>query len=146
MSGHAELTRNETLVLGALRQEAGPKSAYQLLETLRAEGLSAPPQIYRALKTLGERGLVHKLESRNAYLACSHDHAHGHDAHAVVFLVCDTCERVEEVRGTDIDASIEALARSHGFKRESASAEIRGRCGNCQALRTPPPEIRIERT
>lgn len=131
MSGTVDLTRNETLVLDALRRDAAPRSAYQLLEALRADGLRAPPQVYRALKTLGERGLVHKLESRNAYLACSHSHEH--EAHAVVFLVCDGCERVEEVHGADLDRPVEELARRHGFKRETASVEIRGRCRDCRA-------------
>jgi Fur family transcriptional regulator, zinc uptake regulator len=134
MSAPIDLTRNEALVLDALRHEGAPRSAYQLLETLRGEGLRAPPQIYRALKTLGERGLVHKLESRNAYLACSHDHHHGHDARPVVFLVCDRCEGVEEVPGTDLEPAFDALAHAYAFKRESASAEIRGRCRDCLPL------------
>lgn len=128
-----KLTRNETLVLSALREGEGPQSAYQLLEALREDGLRAPPQIYRALKALGERGLVHKLDSRNAFLACTHDHSHGHEDHVVVFLVCDRCESVEEVPGTAIDASIDVLAAGHGFARVTASAEIHGRCRICSA-------------
>lgn len=128
---HAKLTRNETLVLGALRQGEVPLSAYQLLETLRDEGLRAPPQIYRALKTLGERGLVHKLDSRNAFLACTHDHVHGHEEHAVVFLVCDACESVEEIAGDALDEPIHRLCAEHGFAHSSSSAEIRGRCRSC---------------
>lgn len=134
MSGPIDLTRNEALVLDALREGPAPRSAYQLLETLRGEGLRAPPQIYRALKSLGERGLVHKLESRNAYLACSHDHHHGDDARPVVFLVCDRCECVEEVVGDGLEPVFDALTRAHGFKRNSASAEIRGRCRDCAHL------------
>ncbi|MCS6758506.1 MAG: transcriptional repressor, partial [Candidatus Devosia euplotis] len=59
----ADLTRNQGLVLGALAHADTPLSAYQLLDALRADGLRAPLQVYRALDKLVERGLAHRLES-----------------------------------------------------------------------------------
>ena len=72
MSKAAKLTRNEKLVLDALRGDHAPMTAYQLLDRLRPEGLKAPLQIYRALRALGDRHLVHKLDSQNAFMACTH--------------------------------------------------------------------------
>lgn len=138
MTGHEPLTRNEELVLTALRRQGGPRSAYQLLEGLRDEGLRGPPQIYRALKALGSRGLVHRLDSRNAFLACSHRHAHGHGAEAVIFLVCENCERVEEVCDEASAEGLAALGRSRGFVPIQSSVEIHGRCPACSTQGSGP--------
>jgi Fur family transcriptional regulator, zinc uptake regulator len=133
MTADTDLTRNESLVLDALRGGEAPLSAYQLLDELRPAGLRAPPQVYRALKSLGDRGLVHKVDSRNAYVACAHSHAHGHAPHAVAFLVCEDCGRVEEVGDAAVDAAIVQLAKARGFALSAAALEIRGRCTRCSA-------------
>ncbi|HST67704.1 MAG TPA: ATP-binding cassette domain-containing protein, partial [Mycobacteriales bacterium] len=53
----------------------------------------APITIYRALDFLREQGLVHRIESRNAFIACVHNHDSGDP---VVFLICETCGTVGE--------------------------------------------------
>ncbi|HSO47903.1 MAG TPA: transcriptional repressor, partial [Rhizobiaceae bacterium] len=66
MNGHdhatAELTKNQSLVMGALARSDGPLSAYTILDQLRDNGFRAPLQVYRALEKLVEFGLVHRLE------------------------------------------------------------------------------------
>ena len=57
----ADLTRNQSLVMGTLASSNGPMSAYTILDELRGEGLRAPLQVYRALEKLVEFGLVHRL-------------------------------------------------------------------------------------
>lgn len=128
----SDLSRNEALVLGALKKGGGARTAYALLEELRLEGLRAPPQIYRALKSLGERGLVHRLDSRNAFVACAHAHDHGGAPHAVIFLVCERCDLVRELCDEAIDRRIEALAERQGFASPSAAVEIHGLCRECR--------------
>lgn len=44
-----ELVKRQSLVLNALAREENPASADTLLDHLRAEGLRAPQQVYRAL-------------------------------------------------------------------------------------------------
>ena len=44
------LTKNQTLVMGALSEAAGPLSAYTILDQLRDHGFRAPQQVYRALE------------------------------------------------------------------------------------------------
>ena len=68
----SDLTKNQTLVMGALSQAKGPLSAYTILDELRDDGFRAPLQVYRALEKLVELGLVHRLESLNAFVACQH--------------------------------------------------------------------------
>ena len=54
-----------------------PTKAYDILEKLKGKAWSAkPPTVYRALDFLLETGLVHKLDSINAYIGCSHPREH----------------------------------------------------------------------
>src|SRR3954464_2488999 len=82
-------------VLGALLGSHGPLGAYEVIDELaRSMPRPAPITVYRALDFLMENGLVHRIESRNAFLACAHDH----EATAMVaFLICDRCGSVGEV-------------------------------------------------
>ena len=43
------LTKNQSLVLKALRKAKQPVGAYEILDQLREHGLKAPLQIYRTL-------------------------------------------------------------------------------------------------
>jgi Fur family zinc uptake transcriptional regulator len=136
MSTAAPLSRNNQLVLDRLTESSGPLSAYELLDALREEGLRAPPQIYRALKWLGEHGLVHKLESANAYIACAHASCCGGRSCAAsqtVFFLCDACGGVEEVNGASLAEDVDSLAAKLGFATRAASFEVHGRCAACQA-------------
>jgi Fur family zinc uptake transcriptional regulator len=65
-----------------------------LLDQLRDDGFRAPLQVYRALDTLMKGGLVHRLESLNAFVACAEPHDHSHRMTA--FAICDTCGQVME--------------------------------------------------
>ena len=50
-----------------------PIGAYAILERLKSDGRSAaPPTVYRALDFLMGVGLVHRIESLNAYVGCAH--------------------------------------------------------------------------
>ena len=127
----AELTRNQALVVEALRHAEGPMSAYSILDTLRGEGFRAPLQVYRALDKLMEMGLVHRLESLNAFVACSHPH-HAHEAHAITgFAICDQCGQVDEFHDQAIDERLGAWTARSGFHPGKTTIEIRGRCRSC---------------
>lgn len=132
MNASPELTRNQALVLGVLRQAAAPRSAYDILDGLRDDGFRAPLQVYRALDKLIEIGLVHRLESLNAFVACSdpHDHeAHGHGITA--FAICEDCGSVIEFRDDTIERRLTAWQTSEQFKPEKTTIEIRGHCRAC---------------
>ena len=134
MTNEQRLTRNETLVLTVLRETASPQTAYQLLDRLRGDGLKAPLQVYRALRSLSERHLVHRLESLNAFMACNHHHGDHH--HAAVFLICQTCGRVSEATDPALDEALVGLARRNDFALHDAAVEMRGLCAECAATRT----------
>ncbi|MBV6658456.1 MAG: transcriptional repressor [Devosiaceae bacterium] len=130
------LTRNNQLVLDALVASRKPLSAYELLDRLSDQGLRAPPQIYRALKALASRGLVHKLQSANAFVACAHTKRCGGEACAdgqAVFLLCEGCGEVEEVTEAAVAADLRALVSKRGFVADATAIEIRGHCADCAA-------------
>jgi Fur family transcriptional regulator, zinc uptake regulator len=130
------LTKNQTLVLGALQRSAAPLSAYSLLDQLRDDGFRAPLQVYRALDKLMERGLVHRLESLNSFVACAHRHDHHDHDHAhglVAFAICDRCNQVEEFSDEEVEHRLTGWARHNGFKLDKTTIEMRGTCATCLA-------------
>jgi Fur family transcriptional regulator, zinc uptake regulator len=122
-------TRNQTLVLGALSRAAAPLSAYELLDKLRGSGLKAPLQVYRALEKLVAAGMVHRLESLNAFVACSHPDGDLHER--VAFAICDDCGAVSEFADDELNKSVEKLARHDDFHVRKLTIELRGQCARC---------------
>jgi len=117
-------------VLQALLASHRPLGAYEVIEQLaRALPRPAPITVYRALEFLMANGLVHRIESRNAYLACAHDHD---KAALVAFLICDRCGTVGEVPAAPIAASLTAAASASGFSAKLSVVEISGVCAHCQ--------------
>ena len=90
------LTPMRRQVLQALLASHKPLGAYEIIERLAQGGRLAPITVYRALDFLRENGLVHRIESRNAFVACVHHHAGGDP---VVFLICERCGTVGEASG-----------------------------------------------
>lgn len=128
---HQDLTRNQTLVLDTLAKADGPLSAYTILDRLRDEGFRAPLQVYRALEKLLGFGLVHRLESLNAFVACAHPHCHAHGL--IAFAICEDCGQVDEFSDAVVRERLGAWSDENGFKAEKTTIEIRGHCANCAA-------------
>src|SRR5436309_9707314 len=117
-------------VLQALLSSHRPLGAYEVIDELaKSMPRPAPSTVYRALDFLMENGLVHRIESRNAYLACAHDH----DAAAMVaFLICERCGSVGEIPAAPLAQSLSAAARATGFAPKLSVVEITGTCAHCQ--------------
>jgi len=128
-SHNQRLTKVRRRALELIWQNHRPLGAYQLLAKLAEEGFnSAPPTVYRALDFLLKAGLIHKVESMNAYLGC----AHADKAHNGYFLICDTCHNVMEFDYQDVHKVLVANAAQHGFKLRSNTIELTGLCQSCQ--------------
>lgn len=132
--GHStqDLTKNQSLVMGALSQSEGPLSAYTILDQLRDHGFRAPLQVYRALDKLVEFGLVHRLESLNAFVACRHPGCEGHAT--IAFMICESCGQVNEITDNTLAKRLKSLAADAGFILKKSTVELRGLCANCQAV------------
>ena len=132
MPGRDSLTRNQLLVLEKLEAAVGPLSAYTLLDLLRDDGFRAPLQVYRALDTLMKGGVVHRLESINALVACAEPHDHSHSMTA--FAICDKCGQVAEFSDEVVGRQLDQWVGSTGFVAKKAVIEFRGTCGKCAAM------------
>jgi Fur family transcriptional regulator, zinc uptake regulator len=117
-------------VLEALLSSHRPLGAYEVIDALaQSTARPAPITVYRALDFLMANGLVHRIESRNAYLACAHDHD---TAAMVAFLICDRCGSVGEIPGALVAQSLSTAARATGFAPKLSVVEITGTCAHCQ--------------
>lgn len=125
----ARLTAQRARVLEVLAGGHQPMGAYEIMDTIAAGGRRpAPITIYRALDFLLEQGLIHRIESRSAYIACMAGEA-GHDA--AVFLICRLCDNVGETVPQGVQSAVDQAALAQGFRPDFTIIEIDGVCRHC---------------
>jgi Fur family transcriptional regulator, zinc uptake regulator len=128
------LTDKRCNVLKILLQAGEPLSAYDLADRYRDEvgkSLSAM-SAYRMLDFLQQAGLVHKLETTNQYVACSHI-ACEHEHQVPQFLICDRCHTVQEVGlRKQLLNELKASIENTGFMLASQQLELHGVCEQCR--------------
>lgn len=125
------LTPIRRKALEALYGDHKPVGAYDLADRISPPGgrRLAPISIYRALDFLVEQGFVHRLSSRNAFIACPH----GHGANeAVAFLICEICGGVDEDASPAMRQAIRGMAEGRHFQTSYQVVEIVGRCEHCR--------------
>jgi len=106
-----------------------PIGAYDILEALGRESASAaPPTVYRALDFLIDAGLVHRLDSLNAFIGCPDPGKR----HAGQFLICTCCRTVVELSDPEIESLIMQKAALGGFEAVRQMLEIEGLCNACR--------------
>ncbi len=123
------LTSLRRRVLELVWRHHNPVRAYDLLDRLREErGSAAPPTAYRALEFLLETGLVHRIESLNAYVGC----ADPGEAHSAQFLICRDCNAVGELDDPEIAGLVIRRAGDRGFAADRQTIEVMGLCPSCK--------------
>ena len=126
----ARLTETRRHVLELIWRSHEPVGAYALLESLRrTKRRAAAPTVYRALDFLMAQGLIHRIESLNAYVGC--DHPGGGAAHGP-FLLCTSCGQAFELMDGDLDAAVEEGASRVGFEVSQRMVELSGVCPRCR--------------
>jgi Fur family zinc uptake transcriptional regulator len=106
-----------------------PVSAYDLIESLALQGKRlAPVSVYRILDVLQNAGLVHRLESRNAYFACMSEHS---GPPQTVIFVCEDCDRVAEAEAPDALRAISNSTEAEHFHIRNTVLEVSGVCSEC---------------
>ncbi|HEY1153304.1 MAG TPA: Fur family transcriptional regulator [Pseudolabrys sp.] len=125
------LTPIRRQILQTLLSSHRPLGAYEIIDRLKHEDVATPAiTVYRTLDFLREQGLVHRIESRNAFIACIHQHDAGDP---VVFLLCDQCGAVGEAGSEQLAGAVKAAARTAGFTPKTPVIEIAGVCAHCRA-------------
>jgi Fur family transcriptional regulator, zinc uptake regulator len=125
-----KLTPIRRKVLELLLTSGRATKAYSLLDDMRQiHPGSAPPTVYRALDFLLSAGLVHRIESINAFTVC-HDLTqcqHG------ILVVCQQCGNVTELHQPKLRQALVAQIEDAGYRLASEEIELKGLCSACQA-------------
>lgn len=122
-------TEPRQYVLEIIAASKKPIGAYEILAAL-GERIDnpKPPTAYRAIEFLEEQGLIHCIESLNAYVLCGTDHRH----QGSQFMVCDSCGNVTEAHLCDVPADLAGKVNAARFQLTSWNAELHGLCKNCR--------------
>ena len=132
------LTRVRRMVLNLLLEAGMPVKAYDILDALRHDAPKAltPASIYRALDYLLQEGLVHKVGTLNAYVACAQTCAETcTQRHAPVFmLVCPGCRKSREVNNPGLYQTIFSTMQQQGFQLQGDTVELTGICPQCAEI------------
>jgi Fur family zinc uptake transcriptional regulator len=124
------LTPLRRQVLNTLVSAHRPFGAYEFMDRLAEQGpRPAPITVYRALDFLLDAGLVHRIASRNAFIACIRDHD---AAESVIFLICESCGRAGEASSGSVRETLNAAAAAVGFTPKMPVIEVIGLCVHCR--------------
>tara|TARA_Y100000746_G_C15311465_1_gene369860 strand:- start:326 stop:721 length:396 start_codon:yes stop_codon:yes gene_type:complete len=124
------LTKNQKIVLNLLENSKEPLKAYTILSDTQKKGIKAPTQVYRALDKLISIGRVHKIESKNSYIACNH--AQCNSLKSTSFLICKDCDTVIEIEKSNFTSYFASLSEKFDFKHSEHNLEIYGLCNICK--------------
>lgn len=128
-----KLTPMRRKVLEILASSHKPLGAYEIIDAAAVAGpRPAPITIYRALDFLIVNGLVHRIASKNAFLACGHNHDSGA---LVTFLICEACGAVGEAPAAEVSRTLTQAAEGVGFTPRMSVVEITGLCTHCREQR-----------
>ena len=126
-NGH-RITAPREYVLEIIASADQPMTAYDVLDALSKKlDKPKPPTAYRALEFLAQHGFIHRIESLNAYVACAEDHKH----HGSQFMICQSCNRVEEVHLCHVPDGLQKQVNQKGFTLSHWNVELHGRCNRC---------------
>ena len=130
MVGAQLLSKNQQIVLEIIERAKEPLKAYSILFNVQKKGINAPQQIYRALDKLIEIGKIHKIESKNAFVACKN--ANCEVSKATAFSICESCEKVEELNDLKLSKYLSNYSDKTGMKYKKYNLEFFGLCKKCK--------------
>ena len=123
------LTKNQQIVLDLVEKSSEPLKAYTILFNVQKKGIKAPLQVYRALDKLVEIGKIHKIESRNAFIACQNSSCQV--SKATAFSICESCEKVTEINNSSLSKYLSNFKDKAGMKYSKYNLEFFGLCKKC---------------
>ena len=124
------LSKNQQIVLEIIERAKEPLKAYSILFNVQKKGINAPQQIYRALDKLIEIGKIHKIESKNAFVACKN--ANCEVSKATAFSICESCEKVEELNDLKLSKYLSSYSDKTGMEYKKHNLEFFGLCKKCK--------------
>jgi len=124
------LSKNQQIVLETIKNSNEPLKAYSILFDVKKKGIKAPPQVYRALDKLIEIGKIHKIESKNAFVACKNTNCDV--TKTTAFSICEKCENIEEKKKKKISKYLKSFKDNSGMNYTRYNLELFGLCKKCK--------------
>ena len=123
------LSKNQKIIFDLIHKSPEPLKAYTILFNVQKKGIKAPPQVYRALDKLVEIGKIHKIESKNAFVACRNSDCE--ISKATAFSICEKCEVVDEISDIKLSKYLSNFNHKKGMKFKRFNLEFFGLCKKC---------------
>jgi Fur family zinc uptake transcriptional regulator len=124
------LSKNQQIIFDLIDRSPEPLKAYTILYNVQKKGINAPPQVYRALDKLVEIGKIHKIESKNAFVACKNSDCE--ISKATAFSICESCEMVDEISDVKLSKYLSSFNHKKGMKFKRFNLEFFGLCKKCK--------------
>ena len=124
------LSKNQQIIFDFIEKAKEPLKAYSILFNVQKKGIKAPLQVYRALDKLVEIGKIHKVESRNAFIACKSSSCE--ISKATAFSICTKCENVSEINNPKLSKYLTNFTDESGMKYSKYNLEFFGLCKKCK--------------
>ena len=124
------LTKNQQIIFDLIYKSPEPLKAYSILFNVQKKGIKAPLQVYRALDKLVEMGKIHKIESRNAFIACQNSSCQV--SKATAFSICEMCEKITEISSSSLSKYLANFKDKDGMKYNKYNLEFFGLCKKCR--------------
>ena len=123
------LTKNQQIIFNLIDKSSEPLKAYTILSNVQKKGIKAPLQVYRALDKLVEIGKIHKIESKNSFIACQNSSCQV--SKAIAFSICEGCEKVTEISNSNLSKYLSNFKDKAGMKYKKYNLEFFGLCKKC---------------
>jgi Fur family zinc uptake transcriptional regulator len=124
------LSKNQQIIFDLINKSPEPLKAYTILFNVQKRGIKAPPQVYRALDKLVKTGKIHKIESKNAFVACRNTNCE--ISKATAFSICESCEMVDEISDAKLNKYLSSFNDKKGTKYKRFNLEFFGLCKKCK--------------
>ena len=131
MQKEYNLSKNQKIIFDLIDNSSEPLKAYSILFNVQKKGIKAPLQVYRALDKLVEIGKIHKIESRNAFMACHNSNCQ--ISKATAFSICENCENVSEISNSRLSKYLSNFVDESGMKYSKYNLEFFGLCKKCKS-------------
>ena len=130
MKNMHSLSKNQQIIFDLIDKSPEPMKAYSILFNVQKKGIKAPLQVYRALDKLVEIGKIHKIESKNAFVACKNSDCE--ISKATAFSICESCEVVDEISDIKLSKYLSSFNHKKGMKFKRFNLEFFGLCKKCK--------------
>jgi len=130
MQKQESLSKNQQIIFDFIEKAKEQLKAYSILFNVQKKGIKAPLQVYRALDKLVEIGKIHKIESRNAFIACKNSNCEV--SNATIFSICNKCENVSEINNPKLSKYLTNFEDDTGMQYNKYNLEFFGLCKKCK--------------